>query len=85
MLGTDTNGMNTRDTAAEAKSEYIRLQRDLNILPSGLTDLAGITEDDIDWLAEQTIEIQERLLRTNPRPIITDDVRDIFEDALHNW
>lgn len=85
MLGADTSGMSTRDAAMEAKSEYIRLQRDLNVLPSGLTDLAGITEDDLDWLAEQTTETQQRLLRTNPRPVTTEDVHDIFADALHNW
>ncbi len=85
MLGADTTGMSTREAANEAKAEYIRLQRDLNVLPSGLTELAGITEDDIDWLAEQTTETQDRLLRTNPRPVTTDDVRDIFRDALHNW
>ena len=85
MLGADTTGMNTRDAANEAKHEYIRLQRDLNVLPSGLTELAGVTEDDVDWLAEQTTETQERLLRTNPRPVTTEDVRGIFRDALHNW
>lgn len=85
MLGADTTGMNTRDAAMEAKSEYIRLQRDLNVLPSGLTDLAGITADDIDWLAAQTVDTQERLLRTNPRPVTQEDVHDIFADALYNW
>lgn len=85
MLGVDTSGMSTREAADEAKAEYIRLQRDLNVLPSGLTELAGITEDDIDWLAEQTTETQERLLRCNPRPVTTDDVREIFREALHNW
>ena len=85
MLGADTTGMNTRDAAVEAKAEYVRLQRDLNVLPSGLTDLAGITEDDIDWLAAQTVETQERLLRTNPRPVTEEDVHDIFAEALHNW
>lgn len=85
MLGADTDGMNTREAAEEAKAEYIHLQRNLNVLPSGLTDLAGITEDDIGWLAEQTVETQDRLLRTNPRPVTEDDVYDIFEDALYNW
>ena len=85
MLGADTTDMSTRDAADEAKSEYIRLQRDLSVLPSGLNELAGVTEDDVDWLAEQTTETQERLLRTNPRPVTTEDVREIFRDALHNW
>jgi alcohol dehydrogenase class IV len=85
MLGADTSGLSTRDAADEAKAEYIRLQRDLNVLPSGLAELADVSEDDIDWLAEQTVETQERLLRTNPRPVTQEDVRDIFMDSLHNW
>lgn len=85
MLGADTTGMSTSEAAGEAKKEYIRLQRDLNVLPSGLNELAGITEDDLDWLAEQTTDTQKRLLRTNPRPVTTEDVHDIFADALYNW
>lgn len=85
MLGADTDGMSTREAANEAKTEYIRLQRDLNVLPSGLAELAGITEDDIDWLATQTVETQERLLRCNPRPVTKEDVQEVFRDALHNW
>ncbi|NUE02411.1 iron-containing alcohol dehydrogenase [Halorubraceae archaeon YAN] len=85
MLGADTSGMSTRSAADEAKKEYIRLQRDLSVIPSGLTELAGIEEDDIDWLAERTVESQQRLLRCNPRPVTKTDVHAIFEDALHNW
>ncbi|WP_248906422.1 hydroxyacid-oxoacid transhydrogenase [Halocatena marina] len=85
MLGVDTTGMSTRAAANEAKSEYIRLQRDLNVLPSGLSELADITEDDLEWLANQTTKTQQRLLRCNPRPVTTEDVHAIFEDALHNW
>jgi alcohol dehydrogenase class IV len=85
MLGADTSGMSTRDAADAAKAEYIRLQRDLNVLPSGLAELADVSEGDIDWLAEQTVETQERLLRTNPRPVTQEDVHDIFMDSLHNW
>ncbi len=85
MLGADTTGMSTREAADEAKAEYIRLQQDLNVLPSGLAELADVSEDDVDWLAEQTVETQERLLRTNPRPVTQEDVHDIFMDSLHNW
>ncbi|MFB6155454.1 MAG: hydroxyacid-oxoacid transhydrogenase [Haloferacaceae archaeon] len=85
MLGADTSGMSPRRAADEARAEYVRLQQDLNVLPSGLTELAGITEEDVDWLAEQTVETQQRLLRCNPRPVTKADVEDIFRDALHNW
>lgn len=85
MLGADTSGMSTRDAADEAREEYVRLQQDLNVVPSGLNELAGVTDDDLDWLAQQTVDTQQRLLRCNPRPVTEDDVRAIFRDALYNW
>ena len=85
MLGVDTAGMTDRETADALKAQYVQLQRDLNVLPSGLEELAGVTEDDVDWLAKQTVETQRRLLRTNPRPVTEEDVREVFLDALHNW
>lgn len=85
MFGIDTTGMSTQETADSLKDEYIRLQQDLNVLPSGLNELAGITEDDVDWLAKQTIDTQARLLRCNPRPVTEDDVHAVFMDALYNW
>jgi len=85
IFGIDTTGMTNREAADALKQGYIQLQQDLNVLPSGLTDLAGITEDDVGWLAQQTVDTQERLLRCNPRPVTEEDVADVFRDALHNW
>lgn len=85
MFGVDTSGMTDKEAAEALKSQYIQLQKDLNVLPSGLAELAGISEEDIDWLAEQTVETQQRLLRCNPRPVTESDVREVFLDALHNW
>ena len=85
LFGVDTSGMTDREAADALKEQYIQLQRDLNVLPNGLSELADITEDDVDWLAEQTVETQQRLLRCNPRPVTEADVHDIFIDALHNW
>jgi len=85
MLGADTSGMSTREAADEARDEFVRLQRDLGVLPSGLNDLAGITADDTGALAERTVESQQRLLRCNPRPVTKEDVNEVFQDALYNW
>lgn len=85
LFGVDTTGMSTREAADSINEAYIDLQQDLNVLPSGLAELAGVGEDDLDWLAERTVETQKRLLRCNPRPVTKDDVRDIFADALYNW
>ncbi|MGQ3330129.1 hydroxyacid-oxoacid transhydrogenase [Halorubrum sp. FL23] len=85
MLGADTSGMSTHEAANKAREEFVNLQRDLNVLPSGLNELAGITTDDVGELAESTVESQQRLLRCNPRPVTKDDVEEVFLDALHNW
>ena len=85
MFDVDTTGMSNREAADALKETYIQLQKDLNVLPSGLNELAGITEDDVDWLAGQTVDTQARLLRCNPRPVTKEDVADVFRDALHNW
>lgn len=85
MFDVDTTGMTNHEAADALKEQYIQLQKDVNVLPSGLNELAGITEDDVDWLAKQTVETQERLLRCNPRPVTEEDVHEIFLDALHNW
>jgi alcohol dehydrogenase class IV len=85
LLGADTTAKSAREAASAAREEYVTLQRDLNVLPSGLAELAGIGEEDVDWLAERTVETQERLLRANPRPVTDDDVCDVYLDALHNW
>ncbi len=85
FLGADTDGLGTRAAADLARDEYVKLQRDLGVLPSGLAELAGIAEDDLEWLATQTVDSQERLLRCNPRPVTAEDVEDILADALHNW
>jgi alcohol dehydrogenase class IV len=85
LFGVDTAGLTDREAADALKEQYVQLQRDLGVLPSGLHELAGVTEDDVDWLARQTVDTQARLLRCNPRPVTADDVRAVFLDALHNW
>jgi len=85
LLGASTDGLGVREAADRAREEFVRLQRDLNVLPSGLADLAGVTEADVEWLAERTVETQQRLLRPNPRPVTKADVAGVYRDALHNW
>jgi alcohol dehydrogenase class IV len=85
LLGADTGGLGARAAADLAREEFVRLQRDLGVLPSGLHELAGVTEADVEDLAERTVESQQRLLRCNPRPVTVGDVADVFRDALHNW
>jgi alcohol dehydrogenase class IV len=85
LFGVETVGKSDREAADALREAYVDLQRDLNVLPSGLNELAGVEEADIDWLATQTVETQQRLLRCNPRPVTKEDCADIFRDALYNW
>lgn len=85
LLGLDVEGMDAQEAANEAKAAFVRLQRDLNVLPSGLHELAGVTDEDLDELARRTIQTQKRLLRCNPRRVTEEDVRDVYRDALYNW
>jgi alcohol dehydrogenase class IV len=85
LFGVETAGLSDREAATALRESYVDLQRDLNVLPSGLAELAGVEEDDIGWLATQTVETQQRLLRCNPRPVTVEDCEEIFRDALYNW
>jgi alcohol dehydrogenase class IV len=85
MLGVDTTGMSVREAADAARDEYVQLQRDLNVIPSGLHELTGATEDDVDDLAHRCVTQQKRLLRCNPRLPTEAEVADVYRDALHNW
>ncbi|MFB6134297.1 MAG: hydroxyacid-oxoacid transhydrogenase [Halanaeroarchaeum sp.] len=85
LLGAQTDGLGDRAAADRAHEAYCRLQEDLGVLPSGLGELADVSAADREWLATQTIETQERLLRCNPRPVTAADVETILEDALQNW
>ncbi|MFC7222819.1 hydroxyacid-oxoacid transhydrogenase [Halalkalicoccus sp. GCM10025322] len=85
ILGANAEGLGTREAADRAREEYVRLQRDLNVVPSGLAELADVTESEVDELARRTVESQQRLLRVNPRPVTEEDVAEIYRDALYNW
>jgi alcohol dehydrogenase class IV len=73
-----------RAVADRVREAHVRLQRDLGVLPSGLADL-GVEPADLDALARLTVETGERLLACSPRPADADEIRAVYEDALHNW
>lgn len=84
-FGVDTSNMSVREAADAAKDEYIRLQQDLNVIPSGLHELTGATEEDVDKLTCRCLEQQKRLIRCNPRLLTHEDVAKVYRDALYNW
>ena len=85
LLGIDTGGLDAGAIRDALKREYIQLQRDLNVIPSGLHELTGATADDVDELADRCLSQQKRLTRCNPRLLTRDDVAEVYRDALYNW
>jgi alcohol dehydrogenase class IV len=65
--------------------EYFRLQQGLDVVPSGLNDLTGATEDHVDELARRCLDQQEQLVRCNPRLPTRDAIASVYRDALYNW
>jgi len=85
LFGVDTTGLSPHEAAEAAKQRFIQLQRDLNVVPSGLHELTGATEAHVSDLAERCITQQRRLLRCNPRSVSEDAIADVYRDALRNW
>lgn len=85
LFGVDTTGKSPHEAADTTKQRFIQLQRDLNVVPSGLHELTGATEAHVSDLAERCITQQRRLLRCNPRSVSEDAIADVYRDALHNW
>jgi alcohol dehydrogenase class IV len=85
LLGVNTDRLDAHDAADAAKAKYIRLQKDLNVVPSGLNELTGATEDDVEDLAQQCLTQQKRLVRCNPRLPDREEIADVYRDALYNW
>ncbi|MGM0590126.1 MAG: hydroxyacid-oxoacid transhydrogenase [Halobacteriota archaeon] len=85
FLGVDASNTGAREAADRARGAFVQLQRDLGVLPSGLYELAGVTEDDVGPLAKRVVESQHRLLASNPRRVTEDALREVFRDALYNW
>ncbi len=79
LLGADTDGLDEQGAAQRAAEAVAALADDVET-PSGLAEL-GIQEDDIDRLADRTMDLQ-RLLVGNPRRIDRADVVDICHEAL---
>lgn len=52
-------------------------------IPRTLAEL-GLTEDQLDWVAEQSM-LSARLVNNNPRPLQTSDMRAIVGDAFYGY
>jgi alcohol dehydrogenase len=78
-LGSKTEGMSRRESAAAYTAEITSIIRDVG-LPSSLTEL-GIKASDLDQLVSDAAK-QTRLLINNPRALSPDDIATVYSRAL---
>lgn len=78
-LGSRTEGMSCRESAAACVAEIVSIVRDVG-LPLCLAEL-GVQASDIDQLVADALK-QTRLLNNNPRALTSDDIARIYNRAL---
>ncbi|MFB6112852.1 MAG: hydroxyacid-oxoacid transhydrogenase [Halodesulfurarchaeum sp.] len=79
VLGVDTAGLDQREAAEAAATAVEELADDVG-LPDGLSDF-GLEEEDVDHLADRTMDLQ-RLLVGNPRRVTREDVVSMCRESL---
>ena len=79
ILGADTSGLGRREAADKAAEAVEGLANDVGT-PDGLSEL-GLEEDDLEHLADRTMDLQ-RLLVGNPRRVEREDALAIVQDAF---
>lgn len=78
LMGEKIDGLSLRDSALKAADAIQALARDVKMPTLGQI---GVTEKDLDRLAEEAISVK-RLMDNNPRVVAREDVRSMFKDAL---
>jgi hydroxyacid-oxoacid transhydrogenase len=81
-LGVDTSRTRLQDAGKVVADPVIDLMKRLHI-PNGLSAI-GYTKADIPMLVEGTLP-QHRVIKLSPRPVGSEELAAIFEDALVYW
>jgi hydroxyacid-oxoacid transhydrogenase len=81
-LGADTSRTRLQDAGKVVADRVIALMKRLHI-PNGLAAI-GYTRADIPKLVEGTLP-QHRVIKLSPRPVGSEELAAIFEDALVYW
>jgi hydroxyacid-oxoacid transhydrogenase len=81
-LGADISGAEPEDAGRILSERVIYFMKRLNV-PNGL-EAIGYTRKDIPELVEGTLP-QHRVIKLSPKPVIREDLEEIFEDAMIYW
>jgi alcohol dehydrogenase class IV len=82
LMGENIEGLPYHAAAKKAITAIINLMKSIDA-PNGLSAF-GITEKDLQQMAEDTLKIR-RLLAGNPQPLTKNDLLQIFINALKYW
>lgn len=81
-LGADISGAKLEDAGNILANKVIEVMKRLNI-PNGLSAI-GYSRKDIPKLVEGTLP-QHRVIKLSPRPVGSEELAQIFEDAMVYW
>lgn len=81
-LGAETSKARLQDAGRIVADQVINLMKRLHI-PNGLGAI-GYTRADIPKLVEGTLP-QHRVIKLSPRPVDSEELASLFEDALGYW
>ena len=81
-LGVDISGAKLKDAGNILANKIIEVMKRLNI-PNGLSAI-GYSRKDIPKLVEGTLP-QHRVIKLSPRPVGSEELAQIFEDAMVYW
>ena len=81
-LGADISAAKLEDAGIIVADQIIEFMKRLGI-PNGLSAI-GYTVDDIPQLVEGALP-QHRVIKLAPRPVGSEDLEKIFEDAMRYW
>ncbi len=82
LLGVDTRDARPEDAGELLAAALIQMMKATG-MPNGLKDV-GFTEADVDRLVEGTLP-QHRVTKLSPRPAGSEELRQLFLDAMTYW
>ncbi|MGD9078753.1 MAG: hydroxyacid-oxoacid transhydrogenase [Desulfobacterales bacterium] len=82
LMGKDITGASSEDAGEILGEAVIEIMRKVG-MPNGLSAV-GYGPDDVDKLVEGTLP-QQRLTQLSPRPVSSEDLKQLFLDSLTLW
>lgn len=80
LMGEDVEGLSLEEGAAKSISAMKKLLIRVNLTPT-LKQL-GVTEDKIDWMAENSLKIMNVAIENHPRVADIEDIKELYRRSL---